>query len=124
MCAYNTFSFSGIYCTQLFFVCDSLQLNTFQAVLITDGVESYTVFLYMCDLIQWSFGGPNIGFAGRTTIGYNAAGDFFENHPSSGDARNVDCLSQPLSPWVNVVYRLSVDNPVTAGPLPTVEPGI
>ena len=85
--------------------------------MITDGTESYALFTYQCDFVEWSRG---------ATIGYNAGGDFFANHPLStgftDNAADVDCSNLPLTNYTNVIYRLSVDNPVTEPPPPTVEP--
>ncbi len=94
-----------------------MQVNTFQAILITDGTASYTVFTYRCGSMGWSFNGA--------TIGYNAAGDYFENHPNTGSfvSHEIACLNRPGSEWFNVVYNISVDTPGTLAPPPTVEPG-
>ena len=64
------------------------QSNTYQGILITDGVNSYTVFTYLCGEMQWSRG---------ATIGYNAAGDFYFNHPFTGteNAHTIACENQP-----------------------------
>ena len=91
-----------------------LQSNTYQGIVITDGKSSYTVFVYRCDLLQWSRG---------ATIGYNAAGDFFENHDFSGNsAENIDCINLPVSNYSNVVYQLSAGYITITNPPPTVEP--
>ena len=72
--------------------------------MITDGRESYTVFTYMCDLIQWN------GLWRYPTIGYNAGGTLFANHPLTGreEANQIDCTSDN-SQYVNVVYKISAD---------------
>ena len=72
--------------------------------MITDGTESYTVFIYMCDLIQWS------GLWRYPTIGYNAEGFLFQNHPLSGhrNADEIDCTRSD-SLYTNVLYKISVD---------------
>ena len=38
------------------------QTNTFQCVLITDGTNSFVIFLYADNLIQWSLGNAQAGF--------------------------------------------------------------
>ena len=62
--------------------------------MITDGNNSFAVFTYQCGLLDWSRG---------TIIGYNAAGDFFENHGlSSGSAEAIACINLPGSNYSNV----------------------
>ena len=72
--------------------------------MITDGKESYTVFIYMCDLMQWS------GLWRYPTIGYNAAGFLFANHPLTAreNADDIDCAKSD-SLYTNVMYKISVD---------------
>lgn len=77
-----------------------VQENTFQAILITDGTYSYTLFTYNCELTEWDNG---------VTIGYSAGGDPFDNNnPSSSE---VACLNQPFSNYSNVIYLLSDASP-------------
>ena len=76
-----------------------LQENTFQAVLITDGVDSFTVFTYNCGLIEWDNGGSNI-------VGFNAAGQAYDNEEPSGI--DLACINGNASNWSNVVYTLSM----------------
>ena len=92
-----------------------LQNNTFQALLITDGESSYTIFTYQCGLMDWSR---------FPTIGFNAAGVNFENHPNTGSifARGIACLNQPISIWYNVMYRVTNSSNTTRPPPPTIEP--
>ena len=56
----------------------SLQLNTFQCVLASDGYESFVIFLYAYGRIQWTtgdmFGGVN-GLGGDEAIAGISAGD-------------------------------------------------
>ena len=89
-------------CLHIFAPC---QQNTFQAILITDGLSSITIFTYKCGLLEWDNG---------VTIGYNAAGDPYDNYdPSSSD---IACENDPNSDWNNVVYVLSENDPdVTIG---------
>ncbi|XP_065884099.1 mucin-like protein isoform X2 [Dysidea avara] len=79
------------------------QMNTYQAVVITDGSESYAVFTYMCDLMKWS------GLYNNPTIGFNAAGTFFANHPltANRDANQIDCTGEHQ--YNNVMYKISAD---------------
>ena len=79
-----------------------LQTNTYQALVITDGVESYTVFTYNCQMMEWS------GLYQHAVIGYNAFGSPFENHPLSGtpDILTIACENRPYTNWSNQVYQL------------------
>ena len=92
------------------------QTNTFQAVLVTNGTKSYAVFTYMCDRIEWS---------DEATIGFDAGGEFYTNHPLSGQfvSNAIDCVHQPDSVWNNVIYDLvpeSIMNGTTPEPPTTV----
>ena len=75
------------------------QENTYQAILITDGTYTYTVFTYDCNLAEW---GTSV------TIGFNAAGEVFENNEYT--TYDIAC-SNPFSNLINVIYRLSEENP-------------
>ena len=75
------------------------QENTFQAVLITDGEYSYTVFTYKCGLLEWG---------SAATIGFNSAGGRYANNDPSSSAVACDNLD---SVWSNVIFRLSDANP-------------
>ena len=58
------------------------------------------MFTYKCGDLNWGSG---------ATIGFSAAGDLFANHAFAGrrDAHEVDCLNQPASDYVNVIYAIS-----------------
>ena len=72
--------------------------------MITDGKESYAIFTYMCGLIQWS------GLWRYPTIGYNAGGVLFANHPLTAheEANQIDCPNNS-SRYVNIIYKISAD---------------
>lgn len=94
------------------------QTNTFQGIIITDGVHSYSLFTYKCGDMEWSRGG---------IIGFNAAGELYANHPlsqsqESNGAPLIACSNSDISQWTNVVYNLSVANPTGTDAPPTVEP--
>ena len=81
-------------------------MNSYQALVITDGGNTYTVFTYNCDLMQWS------GYWRHAIVGYNARGSLFENHPASG----IEVISTAVAcpnkihyqvPWSNLVYKIS-----------------
>ena len=115
--SYANYKLKCIYDARICCMSESIQNNTFQAIVITDGTRSYSVFTYKCGELQWSYNGP--------TIGYNAGGAYFKNHPNTGSfaAHEIACLNSPQSDWYNVVYNLSVSlSAGTLAPPPTVEP--
>ena len=83
---------------------DILQANTFQGILVTDGEQSYALFTYNCDMMEWS---------GNATVGFNAAGKFFHSHFLSGthSITNIACINSPQSSWSNIIYQLSKFRP-------------
>ena len=94
-----------------------LQTNTFQAIAITDGSQSYAVYTYRCGDLGWS---------GGATIGYNGGpvGNFYANHPLSGtnSANTIACLNSGVTEWFNVVYNVSCVDCIPTEPPPIVEP--
>lgn len=76
--------------------------NTFQAILITDGTFSYTIFTYKCGLMEWDNG---------AIIGYNAAGESYANYNPSTSAVALSCLNSPYSNYSNIIYLLSNESP-------------
>lgn len=73
-----------------------IQENTFEAILITDGTYSYTIFTYQCGLLEWDNG---------VVIGFKGSGDFYANNdPSTLD---VACLNSPTSVYSSIIYLLS-----------------
>ena len=88
------------------------QNNSYQA----DGEhESYTIFTYMCGSLGWS---------GGATIGFNAGGDYYANHPLSGlqFSNDVSCANRD-SVWTNVVYDLTPMQSVSGSATDDDEPG-
>ena len=78
----------------------ALQTNTYQGVVVTNGQQSYALFLYQCDQMGWS---------GNATIGFSAAGSFYQNHFLSGtpNAKGVACINSASNTRSNIVYQLS-----------------
>ena len=83
-----------------------MQENSYQAVVITDGANTYTVFTYNCNMMGWS------GLWQHAVVGYNARGNSYTNHPASG----FDVISTAVAcpnnlfyqvPWSNIVYKIS-----------------
>ena len=81
------------------------QENTFQAILITDGNYTYTIFIYQCGLMEWDNG---------ATIGFTAGGDPYTNNNPSTSA--VACLNSPNSNYSNLVFLLSNESPEIPSP--------
>ena len=80
-----------------------LQANTYQAIVITDGTQSYAVYTYNCQLMEWS------GLFTHAVVGYNAFGQDFENHPLSGsaDINNIACENQEHNTaWSNQIFKI------------------
>lgn len=88
-----------------------IQTNTYQAVAITDGADSYAVFIYHCHLLQWT------GLWSQPVIGFNAAtGSLYSNHPYSflSNANEIACISDDYgSNFTSVIFKISsVPDPV------------
>ena len=81
----------------VFLLC--FQTNTYQAVIITDGLSSFALFIYNCQQMEWS---------GEVGIGVNGDGRFYANHilSKSETAHEVACLNSPSSNWNNILYQL------------------
>ena len=108
-----TISVSNVLTIAVMFSC-VIQNNTYQAVLITDGNQkSYSVITFKCDSLNW---------AGEATIGFNAGGDYYENHLLSGLSLSnaVACVHND-SMWNNVIFNL-VPDPTMLTTDPTPEP--
>ena len=78
-------------------LCVFSQTNTYQGILITDGIQSYAVFTYNCELLN-----PR-SIAG---IGYYFSNTQFEEHPLSNTnhSSTIACVNSPSSPWNSVVF--------------------
>ena len=75
-------------------------------MIITDGGNTYTVFTYNCDMMQWT------GYWRHAVVGYNARGTTYRNHPAAGFdivGTAVACPNTLLhkTPWHNLVYKIS-----------------
>ena len=77
-----------------------MQENNYQAVLLTDGTQSYTVFTYKCGELNW--------VRDAAAIGFSAGPSLYANHLLSRrfNVRSIACLNSPESPWSNVVYKV------------------
>lgn len=95
----------------LFTLVIELQTNTYQAVIISNGEETFTVFIYNSNELNWT--GREGAYA---AVGFSVDGnidDFqnFENHGLSR-RREIRDISQTNvrfnRPWTNVIYRIGV----------------
>ena len=77
-----------------------LQSNTYQAIVTTDGSSTYTVYTYFCMHLDNTTSGR---------IGYYIDPENFIEHRLSIDRipYDISCENVPVSPWTNVIYRLS-----------------
>lgn len=67
-----------------------MQTNNYQAIVVTNNTRTIVIFTYTCGEMQWSAVGANR----PAVVGYNARGDYYSNHPSSGFAavgNSVSC---------------------------------
>ena len=71
--------------------------------MITNHEESYAIFTYNCDQLQWagadSF--PTIGF-------YSASDGIFENHPLTGQMNAIRVACSPSPTINNVIYPVGM----------------
>ena len=82
-----------------------LQINTFQAIVITDSLKSYSVFTYKNNSLQWS--GLD-GFYNEAVVGYNMDG-VFKNQPLSGTKQILNIAKKPDLVTVQEVGNLDND---------------
>ncbi len=91
--------------------------NTYQAVVCTDGTQTFAVYTYNCEQLQWESGE---GSSVYSVIGYNinpnnaqfSSFASFINHPLSTfpGVRSVACVNDPLRvEWSNLVYLVGND---------------
>ena len=68
--------------------------------MVTNGTESFAIFIYQCGAMGWN---------GNATIGFNAGGTWFENHPLSGtvNTNSIACTNYSQTVWTNLVYKLT-----------------
>ena len=91
-----------------------MQANTYQAIAITDGtLRSYAAFLYECGGVQW--GGDIAMGSVFARVGISVGGVVTHSHPLSGNESvdTIDCLNEPNSRWVNLLYDISIRPSIT-----------
>ena len=68
----------------------------------TDGINSFTIFIYQCGDLQW----PDHG---RATIGFGAGSEFASNHWLSkiSNVTSIACLNTPDNQFFSLLYKLT-----------------
>ena len=68
--------------------------------MVTDGDDSYAVFIYQCGDLGWD---------GGATIGFGASSEIFANHRLilTQNATSIACLNNPDDLFFTVLYKLS-----------------
>ena len=88
------------------------QVNTYQAIVISNGADTYSVFTYNCDQLNW-VGGPGA----YASVGFSVQGTTdkfdrnFENHGLSRrpQVNMIACTNVRYNrPWTNVIYKIGV----------------
>ena len=97
------------------------QVNTFQCVMSTDGLDSFVIFLYADNQIQWTTGyrsGGSGGLGGTPAVAGISAGDGvrFEQVPGSltADILDIESTSNVGRPGV-WIYRVNEELPAGKG---------
>ena len=94
-----------------------MQTNTFQCILITDGTNSFVIFLYADDLIQWSQGSASTVDA---QAGFNA-GDGIRHFTIEGSQTPaIVNISTTSNIGVPGKYMFRVDDTTVATPPPNI----
>ena len=74
--------------------------NTFQSILITDGTDTYAVFIYECGGMEWGGG----------VIGWQDGPSLYVSQSSSGESDNYDIGCQYSSSYSAIVYQCKYNN--------------
>ena len=71
---------------------------------MTDGTNSFAIFIYRCGDLQW-----DVGFGRGATIGFGAGSELFSNHrlTLTQDATSIACLNAPDDQFFTVLYDIS-----------------
>ena len=70
--------------------------------MVTDGIDSFAIFIYQCGDLQW----PEHGWA---TVGFGAGYEFVSNHWLSGtpNVTSIACLNTPDDQFYSLLYKLT-----------------
>ena len=68
--------------------------------MVTDGANSFAIFIYRCGDLQWN---------GGATIGYGASSEMFSNHRLSRSPiiTSIGCLNTPDNQFFTVLYEIT-----------------
>ena len=85
------------------------QTNTYQAIVVTDGLQSYAIFTYNCQQLQWVQSQSNYA-----VVGFNAHGQSYANANFSGTPLigSIACNNSTY-PWSNAVYNIGKSTSMT-----------
>ena len=69
--------------------------------MVTDGTNSFAIFIYQCGDLEWTRHGA--------TIGFGAGSEFVSNHWLSGtpSATSIACLNSPDNQFFALLYVLT-----------------
>ena len=86
-----------------------LQTNSFQCVVVTDGQQTFVVFTYNSNMLEWS--GPLNHAVIGVNVGTGVQGNFppFQNHPLSGfpDVPMIASLNLGRGiEWTDIIYKI------------------
>ena len=78
-------------------------------MVVTDGTDSYALYIYQCGSMSWH---------GRATVGFNAGGSLFDNHPLSGNSsiNSLACMNYTTTMWTSLIYKLTPLSKLTTTP--------
>jgi hypothetical protein len=87
---YSFYMHTDVYCNLQF------TTNTFQGILITNGTDSYAVFIYECGGMEWDGG----------EIGWRDGSSQQVTHPLNGSSNSSDIGCLYSETYSAIVYRL------------------
>ena len=85
------------------------QTNTYQAIVVTDGLQSYAIFTYNCQQLQWVQSQSNYAVVGFNAYGQSYANANFSGTPLIG---SIACNNSTY-PWSNAVYNIGKSISIT-----------
>ena len=69
--------------------------------MVTDGINSFTMFIYQCGDLEW--------YKRGATIGFGAGSEFVSNNWLSGTSNviSIACLNTPDNQFFTPIYKLT-----------------